>query len=282
MKRKKFLTLFFILISIELVIIIGLKGYGVIHDILSMTDSNQPGSSKISSKKNPSQDKNKEGTVSEISSSEDIEETPESSSSIKNHKFITVDDTYFDDDCLFIGDSRTVALRAFGSFPNSFFFAKTGINVNGLFEYPANDELTGQTLRFILNQRKYNKIYIMIGVNDLSYGTLNSFSDSYFAVIDKIREYQPDALIYVQSIIGITKWKENGSPRDFNNQTVINRNAILQSKCDGENVIYLDLFSAYMDKEGYLDKQYSSDGLHITPSSLYIWEEYLKTHAIDR
>lgn len=273
MKRKKLFRIIVVLISLELFIILGIKGYGIIKDsaiqaILSESQLKNP----FDSEEDDEQDS--ETTDSSL---------PSDKKKPKPYKpkteFVSVDASYFED-ALFIGDSRTVALRAFGTFSNSYFFAKTGISVNALFEYPAYDEVTGSSLRHILSERIYPKIYIMIGVNDLSFGNLSTFTDSYFAAINTIREYQPNAIIYIQSIIGITPSKERSAAGSFNNQTVINRNALLNTYCDGEKLIYLDLFSVFKDENGYLKSEYSADGLHIKPEYIYLWEDYLKSHAL--
>lgn len=273
MKRKKLFKILLFFIILELLVIVGIKGYGIIRDIVIKAALSEKSETFSSVQEEKEEEENKK-------------EPSKSKKSKKKYKpykpkteFMSVDTSYFDD-ALFIGDSRTVALRAYGTLTNSHFFAKTGISVNALFDYPATDELTGLSLRHILSERSYKKIYIMIGVNDLSSGTLTGFTDGYFETVDKIREYQPNAVIYIQSIIGITAGKEYTSAGHFDNQTVINRNALLKSKCDGESLVYLDLFSAFSDEAGYLKSEYSADGLHIKPDYTYIWEDYLKSHAI--
>lgn len=274
MKRKKRYRLFLYMILFELLIIIGIVGYATVKESLVSPRFKLP---SLNEALNLDIKEKKEETAKE---EEETTQNGEETSPPKKQEFISVDASYFDD-ALFIGDSRTVALRAFGSFQGAHFFAKTGISVNALFEYPASDEVTGLSLRHILSQRQYKKIYLMIGVNDLSYGTLFDFTDSYFKAVSTIREYQPSALIFVQSIVGITKQKERNSPHSFNNETVLNRNSMLKLRCEEENCIYLDLFSVFRDGENYLDTNLSSDGLHIKPDKTYIWEDFLKTHAIE-
>ena len=179
-----------------------------------------------------------------------------------------------------MGDSRTVGLRAFGSFTNSAYFAKTGISVNSFFMYPALDEETGLTLTQTLSQKQFKKIYIMIGVNDAGMVPLEDFETQFFDAINEIRLLQPDAVIYIQSILGVTKNKELSDPYHYNNERILERNALLKSKCDGEKLVYLDVFSAFTDKEGYLNQFNSSDGLHLNSSDYDIWCDYLLRHAL--
>ena len=190
-----------------------------------------------------------------------------------------VDESYFDD-AIFLGDSRTVGLRAFGNFKNSSYFAKTGISVNSFFMYPALDEETGLTLTQTLSYKQYKKVYIMIGVNDAALVSLEDFETQFFDAIRQIQLLQPDAIIYVQSILGVTKNKELSDPYHFSNERVLERNALLKSKCDGEKLIYLDVFSVFEDAEGYLNSYNSSDGLHLNSEDYKLWCEYLMNNGI--
>ncbi len=190
-----------------------------------------------------------------------------------------VDTSYFDD-ALFVGDSRTVGLRAYTDLGNADFFARTGISTSALFTYPAADEETGLTLTQTLTSGKtYKKIYIMLGVNDLSYGTLETFIDEFKTAIDKIRLLQSEAVIYVESIIGVTKGMEASKSEKFSQTTINERNAALESICDGRNLIYLDVASAMKDSEGYLTQEFSADGLHLNSDYYYLWTDYLLGHA---
>ena len=91
---------------------------------------------------------------------------------------------------------------------------------------------------------------------------------------------QPNAVIYIQSILGVTKNKELGDPYHYNNASVLARNELLKSRCDGKSLIYLDVFSVFSDYEGYLDSLYSNDGLHLNSSDYAAWCDYLLAHGL--
>ena len=146
--------------------------------------------------------------------------------------------------------------------------------------YPALDEVTGLTLTQTLSYKQYKKVYIMIGVNDAALVPLEDFETQFFDAIRQIQLLQPNAIIYVQSILGVTKSKELSDPYHFSNEKVLERNALLKSKCDGESLVYLDVFSAFTDAEGYLNQFNSSDGLHLNSSDYDIWCDYLKNHGL--
>ncbi len=269
-KIKVILTALLITVLLELIALVGFKAYQIINASLNQ-EANEIAKKEETEEK---EDNNKESTASSTSS------TIATSSSISSEPELgPVDLSYFDD-ALFLGDSRTVGLRAFGSFVNSSYFAKTGISVNSFFIYPALDENTGLTLTQTLLQRQYKKIYIMIGVNDAAIIPLEDFETQFFDAIRQIQELQPDAVIYIQSILGVTKNKELGDPYHYSNAKVLERNELLKSRCDGKSLIYLDVFSVFSDYEGYLNSLYSNDGLHLNSSDYQAWCDYLLAHGL--
>lgn len=268
-KIKVILVALLITVLIELIALVGFKAYQIINETIhphsneEIAGNDENGSDDNNEGKNPSSSQS--GLTSDVESVEP--------------QLGRVDSTYFDD-AVFLGDSRTVGLRAFGTFANSAFFAKTGISVNSFFIYPTPDENTGLTLTQTLMQRQFKKIYIMIGVNDAGIVSLEEFDSQFSDAIRQIREIQPDAIIYIQSILGVTKNKELSDPYHFNNANILERNALLKSKCDGKSIVYLDVFSVFNDEEGYLDSIYSADGLHLNSEDYKIWCAYLTEHGL--
>lgn len=270
-KKIKFILIALIIaIIIELGVIISIKAYQIVMETAKLNNN------ETALQQEPKQQAAK-NVVSSNAVSSSLPNPVQDEN--KNLALGTVDISYFDD-ALFLGDSRTVGLRAFGNFTNSSYFAKTGISVNSFFMYPALDEETGLSLERTLFLRQYKKIYIMIGVNDAAQVPLTEFESEFFDAIEKIREIQPDARIYIQSILGVTKNKEINDPYHYNNERVLERNALLKSKCDGDKLIYLNVFSAFADAEGYLSRECSSDGLHLNSSNYSSWCEYLMNNAI--
>ena len=267
-KIKIILIALVIAILVELAVIIAFQARKIINETLNLNTNEVTKQADKNKDKAEVKAKSPSSVSTEIPSV--LPEKPE---------FEAVDPSYFDD-ALFLGDSRTVGLRAFGSFTNSAYFAKTGISVNSFFMYPALDEETGLTLTQTLSQKQFKKIYIMIGVNDAGMVPLEDFETQFFDAINEIRLLQPDAVIYIQSILGVTKNKELSDPYHYNNERILERNALLKSKCDGEKLVYLDVFSAFTDKEGYLNQFNSSDGLHLNSSDYDIWCDYLLRHAL--
>lgn len=196
--------------------------------------------------------------------------------------FTKVDDDYFSD-ALFIGNSRTVGLALYGSMPDDVtFYATEGMNIYDLptssAQIPPN---SGPKVSYksLLSTEKFGKVYIMLGINDLGTGTSQSFADYYKGIIDEIHAAQPDAIIYIQSIINISAAR-HAQGDIISNDNINEKNALLEKLANNEYIFYLDVNEPLRDENGFLNADYTSDGIHLGGGSLSLWEDYLYTHAI--
>lgn len=194
--------------------------------------------------------------------------------------YTTVAKDYFDD-ALFIGDSRTMCLELYGNWKNATYYTMQGISVWKILQENVAklSDGTPTTLENALKGKQFKKIYIMLGVNELATGTADTFFAQYKKVVDKIVELQPEATIFVQSIIHVSK--EKSEAEEFiNNPTINERNIKLYSLCDNEKIFFLDANKVLDDENGALKSEYSFDGVHLTADYLYIWKEYLLNHGL--
>lgn len=194
----------------------------------------------------------------------------------------TVEDDYFED-AVFIGDSRTVGLYEYGGLQEiSTFYASTGLSVHKLFsakivEVPG--EKQKQTVEEALSQHQFSKIYLMIGINDMGTGTAESFLRKYAECVAHLRELQPDAIIYLQSIMQVTA--ERSEQGDYvTGEGIDERNEGIAAMADNETVFYLDVNQAVCDETGYMIADYTHDGVHLKAQYVSLWKDFLKCHAI--
>lgn len=172
-----------------------------------------------------------------------------------------IDDDFFND-AIFVGDSITEGLCGYGNIKTADYFYHIGLSVNQLFNNPKADDRTGKTLAQTLNDKQYKKIYIHLGINELGTGTAESFTETYSDTIQKIKEYDPDALIFIDSIFPVTKGKSD-KDKTFKIATVNARNASLKTYTElEENVYFLDLSPAMVDENGYMRPDFSNDSIH--------------------
>ena len=199
--------------------------------------------------------------------------------------FTQVQDSYFDD-ALFIGDSRTVGLYEYGGFQESTtFFAKTSLTIYDLFEEPEKfarlSDGKKATLEEALTERKFGKIYIMLGINELGRGTTESFFNVYADAVNRIRMLQPDAVIFIQGIMRVGEEKNN-TDKIFNNTNINERNQAISLMADNRTIFYLEVNDAVCDENGNLISDYTFDQIHLKAKYYQLWKDYLFAHGIVR
>lgn len=195
-------------------------------------------------------------------------------------EYMTVDEDYFSD-AIFIGDSRTVGLLRYGEWEEPVsFHASTGLTVFGLFTKPVEGtDGVKRTLEEVLSQNQYQKIYLMVGINEMGRGNLEEFLEEYRSAIEHIRELQPEAILYLQGIMKVTQ-KRSDKGDYIHNQGIEERNVGIAGLADYVNVYYLDVNQALCTPEGVLEPSYTSDGVHLKAQYVPLWKEFLKEHAV--
>lgn len=196
--------------------------------------------------------------------------------------FVTVEDEYFSD-AVFIGDSRTVGMCEYGGLEDiSTFYASTGLTVYKIFD-AAIVSVPGQkkkiTVEEALQDNSFAKIYLMIGINEMGVGTVETFTEKYREVVEHLQELQPDAIIYIQGIIKVTT--ERSDQGDYiNNEGIEARNLELEKLADNRSIFYLDVNPLICDETGGLVDSYTFDGVHLKAKYIQIWKDYLKENAV--
>lgn len=188
---------------------------------------------------------------------------------------------YFDD-AVFIGDSRIVGMYDYSGLTNATFFAKTGLTVYNLLDDEfVKDPDTGKEVSVseMMQKHKYGKIYLMVGINELGTGGTERFKEAYKEVLKKFRKWQPDAVIYVQSIMGVSAQKDKTDPV-FNNTNIRDKNYAISKLTDGINIFYLNIHQIYEDENHNLAKDLTFDDVHLYAQHYDKWVKYLKTHAV--
>ena len=190
-----------------------------------------------------------------------------------------VDDSYFSD-AVFMGDSRTEGFALFSGLDTMTTYATRGLNVSTVFT-DATIDLNGTMVTAIdaLRNTSFSKLYIMFGLNEASWPYSEVFIDEYGDIIDEARAINPNAIIYIQSILPVTKSCSDSS-ESFNKTKIDSLNEMLQQLASEKQVYYIDCEKALADSEGYLPEEASTDGIHFGVPECEAWLEYLKTHTV--
>ena len=199
------------------------------------------------------------------------------------YKLQQVEPDYFAD-ALFIGDSRTVGLCEYGSFKeNAAFLAKESVNVYNVLDkdlwFTDHDgEGWDYTVEEALDYEQYGKIYVALGVNELGIGTTYMYYEKYRELLELIREYQPDALIYIQAIMHVSEEKSS-SDSCRNNTVICQRNYAISTLANGRDIFYIDMNPYVCNANGDLIEDLSGDGIHLKASAYERWDRSLLENA---
>ena len=189
---------------------------------------------------------------------------------------MTVDDSYFYD-ALLIGDSRTDGLRLYSNPGDAKHYCATSLNIFRVMD-SQEDAYGFKGLRNLLKGMQFGKIYIMFGINECGYPT-SSFAAKYKEVVEEIREYQPDAIIYLQSICYVTQKKEQKDPV-FSTANLKEKNETIRALANDVDIFYLEVNDCMNDGTDHLPSEYTGDGVHLKASYYSLWHQYLLEHAV--
>jgi len=196
-------------------------------------------------------------------------------------EYTTVSENYLDD-ALFIGDSRTKGLSLYSGWKNTTYFCETGLTVYSVFDskFPQPGIPSKKCkLEGALSTTKYSKIYIMLGINELGRGTPEDFYETYEHMVGRIRELQPDAVFFIQAIIHVSEKKE-AEGTYINNAAITERNALISTLANDQNIFFLDANEVLCDENGYLIEDYTFDGVHLEAAKYDPWKEFILSHGI--
>lgn len=196
--------------------------------------------------------------------------------------YTAVGDDYFTD-AVFIGDSRIVGFYEYSGLENTAsFYASTGLTIYRLFDKPIIS-VPGQrekiTVEQALTENRFGKIYLMIGINEMGTGTLEGFLAKYAEAVNHLRELQPDAMIYLQSIMKVTAGRS--AQGDYiNNEGIDARNEGIKALANDQDIFYLDVNPLICDESGGMNPDYTYDGVHLKAAYIPIWKGFLQEHAV--
>ncbi|MVN20429.1 family 20 glycosylhydrolase [Mucilaginibacter arboris] len=142
-----------------------------------------------------------------------------------------------------------------------------------------NRGISGDVTAGVLNrldevtERKPAKIFLLIGINDLSAGTApDTVAKNIFLIAKKVSGQTPTTQLYVQSLLPVNNTL-NKFPTHVNKGEQIKRvNQLLRSNAALYHYTFVDLFPSFCNAEGKLDTLYTNDGLHQKGAGYMLWK----------
>ena len=124
------------------------------------------------------------------------------------------------------------------------------------------------------------KIFLLIGINDVSRGTSADTIVGYIGMIAaKIKKDSPKTRLYLQSVLPVSDHYNMLKGHTAHWEEVAKIKEGLIRLAEKEKLTYIDLYSHFVDsKTGKMNIEYTNDGLHLLGKGYLKWVEIVKPY----
>jgi lysophospholipase L1-like esterase len=126
-------------------------------------------------------------------------------------------------------------------------------------------------------------IFLMIGINDLVKGMSDQdLLENYQQIVRELKQSHPKSRIIVQSILPHANQSTNEKRErllDISNERIHSLNQKIAAIAQSAKVSYLDLQPLFVDNEGYLRSELTTDGLHLSSQGYLVWRSAIQTFS---
>lgn len=127
------------------------------------------------------------------------------------------------------------------------------------------------------------KIFLMIGVNDLSRGIPDdTIVGNIGKIIDKVHTDSPDTRVYLQSILPVNEDKGMFESHTARHADIAPLNARLRALAADKGAVYIDLFSSFTEEgTDKLNPALTNDGLHLLGAGYLLWKKIVAPYVYE-
>ena len=189
---------------------------------------------------------------------------------------------HFFDDAAVIGDSVSYSLVLWatqtGEMGDCTFLVRGG---NGILGYvngykTINYQGLELSIEDAVEMVTPKKLFIMLGVNDLGFMTVEETMDAFRILMERIMERCPDAEVYLESLLPV--WEDG--IQGTKNADVNAYNELLKAYADEMGYHYVEVASYIMDHTGGMAKPYCADfSTHMNYEGIDAWMQALKLYG---
>jgi len=124
-----------------------------------------------------------------------------------------------------------------------------------------------------VTEGKPEKIFLMIGTNDLARGkTVPEVRDKIAEILDTIKKETPRTTVYLQSVLPTL------NHFNYINENIDPLNVELKKLAAEKGVTWVDLAPLFKDRNGKLKKHLTEDGLHLNGAAYQLWYSAIKKY----
>ena len=107
---------------------------------------------------------------------------------------------------------------------------------------------------------------------------MNSTVKKYAGLIETLRQWQPDAVIYIEANLHVTQ-KRSAQDAIYNNANIDLFNQEIAKLADGKQIRYVDVNPLFDDGAGNLAEGYTNDATHVLGKYYQVWADWLASGA---
>lgn len=191
-----------------------------------------------------------------------------------------VDDSYFDS-VIFVGDSRTDGFRLYSGLERGTYFCVTGETVASATDLQNWKTETGKkiSLADAVAQAACDKIYLMLGVNELGWNGTDIFREHAEDLLQRLKADHPEAEIVIQSLLPVSA-EQDAKGTYVNNRRILAYNQVWMELAEENGCDYVNIAEAVTGENGCLPAEMSFDGVHLNRAGCHAWLDYLRTHSV--
>lgn len=182
--------------------------------------------------------------------------------------------------CVFLGDSRTVAMVSYGLLQDDRVLAKVGISHTAFENTPiTNNSGREYTMQSFLMAHQAPVVYINLGVNGMNGISEDKYKSTYEALVDHVVSMAPNSSVVLMSIGPVDDY---GTYKNSVQNSWINKyNEFLKQMAANKGLHYLNVAEILLDDNGQLKKDCDSgDGLHFRASTYSDILKYIIHHPV--
>lgn len=184
------------------------------------------------------------------------------------------------DDAVFVGDSLSVGLSAYGILPEANVLAQQGMNIDKINNATIKTVAGETTILNAIQNAAPSKVFIMLGSNGIAWLSNETMIQEYSQFILDVRDIVPNATIYVLSIPPVSTVAEQAATPILNTSIDVYNSELLKMT-NNLNVRFVDVNTALKGNDGKMpeDRVSSRDGMHFNRSTYTIMLDYILSHT---
>ena len=182
--------------------------------------------------------------------------------------------------CVFLGDSRTVAMVNYGFFNDDAALAQIGISHPSFSSNKfINNAGKEYTLKTYLGSHQAPVIYILLGVNGINDSSESHYKNTFISLIDSVAEMAPNSNIV---LVAIGPVDDNGIYKNTVQNAVIDKyNSFLLETAKEKHIFYLDIAEVLKGSDGQVKSEFNGgDGLHYSGKGCEAIFNYIVEHPV--